>query len=275
LIPPVFSQIGYPGAGDVDDCWVVATVWAEQASRPGSFKPTVPQFRAKADKPDAPGPTGGNIQNVYAGARGCWPDLAVRLYISDEIEPLLKAVRAGQPASIALDSGDLPARLRFGFTGKHQCGLASPDGSRLVLANPLARNGTPALAITGPEVARAMLGLLTPAQSRLRFRAVLFPKPLGFWEASIHPKPTDPDGKQPFLVYRVHDHDERPLRIVSHNGHVPGTGGNTFTVRPPVKAVRGPGYDGYVPPKGLVRAIEAIPNEAPGGYLDAKYAKEA
>ena len=273
VLPPVISQIGYPGAGDIDDCWVVATVWAEQASRPGSFKPTVPQFRAKANKPDAPGPTGGNIQNVYAGAVGSWPDLRITLYISAEVEPLLAAVKAGQPASIALDSSDLPARLRFGFLGKHQCGLAW-DGSRYVLMNPLALNGSPLLPITTSEIARAMLGLLTQAQSHYRFRAVLFPKQLGTkWQATIHPKPGDPDGKQPFLVYRVRDHDDRPLQIVRHE--TTQTGGSTYDVNPPVKCVRGPGFpkDAYLP-KALCRLVDAVPHLPGGGYLDIALCEE-
>lgn len=186
ILPPVISQIGYPGAGDIDDCWVVSTVWAEQASRPGSFKPTVPQFRAKADRPDAPGATGGNISNVYNGARGTWPTLPITLYKSAQVEPLINAVKAGRIASVALDSSALPARLRFGFMFKHQCGLASPDGTHLLLMNPLASSGSALLAITPSELARAMLGLLTPAQSNLRFRAVLFPEPIADYTVRIN-----------------------------------------------------------------------------------------
>lgn len=93
------------------------------------------------------------------------------------------------------------------------------------------------------------------------------------WEAVIHPRPGDPDGKRPFLVYRVNDHDDRPLRIVGHD--VTRTAGSTYRVRPPIKAVRGPGFpkDAYLP-KGLCRLIDAVPHEAPGGYLDVALCKE-
>lgn len=92
------------------------------------------------------------------------------------------------------------------------------------------------------------------------------------WEAVIHPKPGDADGKQPFLVYRVRDHDDRPLQILEHQ--TTQTGGSTYNVSPPIKAVRGPGFpkDAYLP-KGLCRLLSAVPHLPGGGYLDVALCK--
>jgi len=90
--------------------------------------------------------------------------------------------------------------------------------------------------------------------------------PAGDWQAPIHPRPGDPDGMQPFLVYRVQDHDDRPLRIVAHEAT--HTGGDTYRVKAPIRAVRGPGFPKTaVLPKGLCRLIDKVPRLDPGGYL--------
>jgi hypothetical protein len=93
------------------------------------------------------------------------------------------------------------------------------------------------------------------------------------WQAVIHPKPGDTDGLQPFLVYRVQDHDDRPLRIVSHDDT--RTGGSTYRVKAPERCVRGPGFpkSAYLP-TGLCRLIDAVPHEEPGGYLDVSLCQE-
>ena len=49
MILTVISQRLYPGAGDIDDCWVVATCWAARAAGVAHL-PTVPEFRAAANK---------------------------------------------------------------------------------------------------------------------------------------------------------------------------------------------------------------------------------
>jgi len=92
------------------------------------------------------------------------------------------------------------------------------------------------------------------------------PEHSGAWQAVIHPIP--PAKKRSFFVYRVHDHDERPLRIVDRETH--STGGTTYSVDAPMRAVRGPGWTGTPPPAGLARLNEQFP----GGYVDAKFAKE-
>jgi hypothetical protein len=185
IVPLVLSQRTYPGAGDVDDCWVVATVWAAVASVPSIWRPSVTTFRKYAGDPDDGINDGGSIDECFKGAKGCWPSLDSTLWKANEFTGLLTLIKAGRPASVALDSAALPSRLRFGFYGKHQVGIAW-DGTKLLCANPLAAQGSRPLTITAAELKTAMSRLVSPSA----YRAVLFPKvaapkPVPHWAAEI------------------------------------------------------------------------------------------
>jgi hypothetical protein len=187
IIPLVLSQRTYPGAGDIDDCWVVATVWAAVASVPSIWQPSVTTFRKYAGDPDDGISDGGSIDECFKGAKGCWPGLDSTLWKANEFSGFLSLVKAGRPASVALDSAALPSRLRFGFMGKHQVGIVW-DGTKLLCANPLAAQGSRPLTITEAELKTAMSRLVFPAA----FRAVVFPKPAApkpvpHWAAEIAP----------------------------------------------------------------------------------------
>ncbi len=153
-VPPVISQVGYPGAGDIDDCWVVATIWAAVAADPTVERPTVPEFRAAAHNPDRPGPTGGFLSDVIRGAEGVWPRLRVERYESIEWGPFAARLRAGWSASLAVLSSALPARLQFGFRKAHQVGVVWDHG-QFRLMNPLARNGAAPAWISEDELRTA------------------------------------------------------------------------------------------------------------------------
>lgn len=173
-VPPVLSQRTYPGAGDVDDCWVVATVWAAVASRPEIFQPSVPYFRARAHKPDLPGPSGGNIDDCFRGAVGSWPTLEpIVKWVSASWEATGALIRAGNPCSVAVDSAHLPFRIRYGFLGKHQIGVMWANG-KLYAANPLAIDGSAPVSITWTELRDAMAALVYPTS----YRMVIFPVPV-------------------------------------------------------------------------------------------------
>lgn len=166
ILPPVISQLNYPGAGDTDDCWCVATIWAALAADPSIRKPTVPEFRAAAHNPDLPGPTGGNLSQIVHASVALWPQLTVQAYSSTDWFGFSDKVRAGWIASLAVQSSALPAELRFGFLGAHQIGVAFDTGALMVM-NPLARNGAALLPITELNLrsaARAVLnGWVTAA----------------------------------------------------------------------------------------------------------------
>lgn len=182
MLPPVLSQRTYPGAGDIDDCWCVACIWAAIASRPTIWRPTITYFRAKAGDPDDGDRDGGSIDECYAGSVGCWSWLSITKYVSSNYSLLMTSIKAGRPASVALDSAKLPSRLRFNFYRKHQVGIGW-DGTRFRIANPLATEGSTPLAITQIELLSAMAGLVSPVS----YRAVLFPAPVAgpHWGADV------------------------------------------------------------------------------------------
>lgn len=170
LWPGAISQVGYPGAGDLDDCWVIATIWAATASDPSLRKPTVTEFRRHAGDPDDGFMDGGSLDEVFKGSRGVWPDQPVIKY-SGDWAGFKQYVQEGRTASLAVNSARLPARMRYGFNGPHQVGIAWDDG--FVLMNPLARNGTPPQPITEAELRPAATALYANGQ----VRAAIYPAP--------------------------------------------------------------------------------------------------
>lgn len=137
------SQVGYPGSRDVDECWMVATLTClKNICRP-LVLPGTKLFREAAGVPDvqgrADGGTGFDITNAL---RELYPGLPWRgtLFPWSYFKSLMKP---GFVASIAVDSGELPLRLQYGFKGGHRVAVELlPDGT-WILFNPLAKNGTP------------------------------------------------------------------------------------------------------------------------------------
>ncbi len=144
-LPGAISQIGYPNAGDIDDCWLVATVWAAVASGQ-SYRPDATTYRRAAMNPDRPGPTGGTADQTFRGAKGCWPGANIRRYASTDWNGFTSLLKAGWVASLAVNSGALPGYLQYGFYGLHQIGVAYQNGQYYV-DNPLMSNGTSPVSI--------------------------------------------------------------------------------------------------------------------------------
>ena len=153
----ILNQKVYPGAGDWDDCWAVATIWAYRAATDATSLPTVPEFRAAAKKPDKPGPTGGNITDIMRAVGVLWPHAGVVEYERPDWPSFSARVRAGDIASLALDSGLLPRQMRFGFDGSHQVGVAYVNG--FLMANPLAPQGSEPIPIKETVLRDAALGI--------------------------------------------------------------------------------------------------------------------
>jgi hypothetical protein len=144
-LPGAISQIGYPNAGDIDDCWLVATVWAAVASGQ-TYRPDATTYRRAAMNPDRPGPTGGTADQTFRGAKGCWPGANIRRYVSTDWNGFTSLLKAGWVASLAVNSGALPGYLQYGFYGLHQIGVAYQNGQYYV-DNPLMSNGTSPVSI--------------------------------------------------------------------------------------------------------------------------------
>jgi hypothetical protein len=176
MVLPVLSQRSYPGVGDIDDCWVVATVWAAASSRPTIAYPTTTTFRRFAGVPDLPGPTGGNIDACNRGADACWPTLSNILVKSSNFATIQTLINEGRPASVSLNSAYLPARLRYNFYGLHQVGIHRPSRyGAIYCMNPLAPGGTTPRTISWDELQLAMVKLV---DSDTPYRALFFPRPV-------------------------------------------------------------------------------------------------
>ena len=139
----VFNQRLWPGAGDIDDCWVVSAIQCANVSAPWLYLPTVPQFRTAAGDPDDGKSDGGNVDEIVKGVTTLWPAFAGKLKVlkGAAYDTLVDHVLKGRPVSLCIDSSKLPSALQHGFTGMHQVSFVlkdAPDGARLY-ANPLAK----------------------------------------------------------------------------------------------------------------------------------------
>jgi hypothetical protein len=176
-LPGALNQVHFPGVGDIDDCWVVATIWAARAAGvigDGASLPTIKQFRTAAGDPDDGLTDAGSLDEVMRGARSLWPDSRVTRVQSTAWNRFRARILAGAIASLQLDSSRLPRHLQHGFGHPseeriHQVGLAF-DGQRLVLMNPLQQMGA-----APQRVANALLREAATAPFGGEIRAALFP----------------------------------------------------------------------------------------------------
>jgi hypothetical protein len=158
---PVLSQKAYPGVGDIDDCWAIATIWAATGSDPCLKKPTITRFRWAAGNPDDPyRADGGNLSQISKAVPIIWPTAKYHA-VQTRYWPTFKAHMGNAHfISLAVDSGKLPAALRFGFYGNHQVGIwRSPRTGYIYCANPLAPQGSRPVRITEAALKYAAMGL--------------------------------------------------------------------------------------------------------------------
>jgi hypothetical protein len=157
LIKKVLNQTKFPGVGDIDDCWVVATVQAALGANPGAHKPNATEFRKHAGDPDDQHKTdGGSFKEILNGARGTWPKMEIVPLRGVSFSKFSARVKKGGAASLAVDSGDLPSRMRFGFMDPHQVAVEFDGGWKL--ANPLAKQDSAPVPITEAELRKAIDG---------------------------------------------------------------------------------------------------------------------
>lgn len=156
---PVISQKLYPGVGDIDDCWVVATVWAARGADRCSQKPTIREFRAAAGNPDDPyRADGGNIYQIAQAVPVVWPLAKFTRMVSQDWAYFMGHLDAGDYITVALLSKLLPASMRYGFNGAHQVGLVK-TGGRIYLMNPLAPDGSQPQPISETALRTAIRGV--------------------------------------------------------------------------------------------------------------------
>lgn len=184
------DQRTYPGAGDVDDCWVVASIQAYRAVVPGGGtpgKPTILTFRTAANVPDKPGPTGSDRDHILrAVTRLGWNVIATAS--SPQFDTFMASLRQGKTASVAVDSGMLPPALQYSFRGKHQISVDIDAAGQLWVVNPLQPKGTAPQKISAAALQVAVLGFAADH----RVQAVLFAPPAVI-PAPGTPPPPPPD----------------------------------------------------------------------------------
>jgi len=183
----VFNQVHWPGVGDVDECWIVATYWALVAAGILTREqlPSIRAFRAAAGVPDRPGPTGGGYADIMRALKKLVPNSGAVLY-TGTATGFIKYLQRGYVASLFVLSKNLPKYLQFGFTGTrsrvvirdgkkyvvtekvytgHQVSVFM-RGDKIYIMNPLAPEGSALLPITLAQLKRA---------AGTTFRGILFP----------------------------------------------------------------------------------------------------
>lgn len=137
------SQRTYPGVGDIDDCWVVATIWAiRRATHQSQNLPNSRTYRAAAGDPDDGYKDGGTVGEITQANNRLYPQIAdvtfQRQYGWAAFEGYLNK---GYTASLAVRSSYLPSTLRYGFWGTHQVAVFKRSGKYYIM-NPLQPAGT-------------------------------------------------------------------------------------------------------------------------------------
>jgi hypothetical protein len=156
----VFSQKSWPGIGDVDDCWVLASLQAVHTVAPWLKLPGVKVFRDKAGVPDTPGQLDvGDEVDMKRGLDALYPTLGVRLVDGMPFQDFVELVRSGRPAAVVIKAGDFPASLQFGYEGIHAVTVAFDDETgNLLIADPLAKPHSKPVPISQPALRTAIEG---------------------------------------------------------------------------------------------------------------------
>lgn len=180
------SQIGYPQAGDIDDCWLVSPLTALYNICPHLRLPNAKVFRAAAGVPDRSWASdGGTGRNIVTGLKTMYPRLQFEGIIFSWTSFKAK-MTPGKVASIAVLSSKLPARLRYGFNGGHRICVEQIAPGKWIVLNPLAKSGTAPQSIgqaTLREATSAFTGagrvgaiIFTPSQVKEYFKLNVFMK---------------------------------------------------------------------------------------------------
>jgi hypothetical protein len=170
LIEQTFSQKVWPKAGDIDDCWVVATLQCANAVAPWLPLLDVTEFRAFAGDPDNGVDDGGNVDDIMKGITAAWPELvkgctAVRGWTWERV---LTEIKGGRPFDACVISARLP--VNYGFLKAHQVTLFQEPGVGLHICNPLAPDRS-----EPPRIATASAQAACEAYGNGKVYGVLFP----------------------------------------------------------------------------------------------------
>ena len=150
-LEPIENQVTAPGAGDVDDCWVVALRRAIR--QVGLRAPSITDIRYAAGVPDIPGHVDGAAPSqVLRAARALAP--AARPVLLRGFDTMIHELRFSS-AVIFYRAGRLPSPYQYGFTGLHAGGL-DQRGTDLYISDPLAPSGSSPKRISDAALRPAM-----------------------------------------------------------------------------------------------------------------------
>ena len=168
----VFSQTSWPGIGDVDDCWVLASLQAVHTVAPWLKLPGVRVFREKAGVPDVAGQLDvGDEEDMKRGLDALYPTLGHELVQGMPFQDFVEKLRSGRPAAVIIKAGDLPAALQHVYQGIHAVTVAFDDETgEILMADPLAKAHSKPVPITQPALRKAIEGF------RPNVHAVLMPE---------------------------------------------------------------------------------------------------
>jgi hypothetical protein len=170
-LPAAYSQVTWPGVGDIDDCWVLVPFWSLVASRNTTQArlPSVTTFRAKAGVPDLPTSNGGNNLQALKAVLALYPNSKAYSYVG-LAAGFWARVDKGEVASVSVKSSALPLNMRHGFLGNHQVAIAK-QGTTYFLMNPLQKTGERPYMVTKAQAEKAAFALYGDG----KFHAVMFP----------------------------------------------------------------------------------------------------
>lgn len=188
-----FNQLSWAGVGDADECWIIATYWPLVAAgvMPRSQLPTIAEFREAAGRPDKPGPSGGNNSNLVKALNALAPSAEVKKF-DGTLSAFSLQLAYGFIASVSLLSSALPKYLQFGFQGAHQVSIFLQSG-KFYLMNPLAKEGSSLVQISGADLRRASGALFGDN----KIHAVLIRAGAGGGKDAEPPKPAKAKPRQP------------------------------------------------------------------------------
>lgn len=156
----VFSQRDWPGIGDVDDCWVLASLQAVHTVAPWLKLPGVKVFRDRAGVLDVPGQLDvGDEHDMKRGLDALYPTLGLEILDGMPFSEFVGKLRSGRPAAVIIKAGDLPDELQTTYKGIHAVTVAFDDETGAILmADPLARAHSKPVPIAQPALKNAIEG---------------------------------------------------------------------------------------------------------------------
>ena len=176
----VFSQLSWPGVGDIDDCWAVSSIQCVNVVAPQLRLVSVPTFRVAAGNPDQPGPTGGDLGDTVQGVETLFPVFAgkLRKLRGWSWDDFVDRAKDHHPMSVSVINAKMPTRCRFGFNipaSYHRISVVVKADGHWLVANPLAKPYSRWCKVNPAEIRDAVMAYGKAREGTRGVWAVSFP----------------------------------------------------------------------------------------------------